>query len=274
MLATCLGLLWIAKLDNGVTIDRKSLIIVLFPEISGLSEIVVYWQLHCMRKIENYSIFVTARFWDNIERRGEKIFYRNGFERPYLYTAFFNFIRFCQLGHRGWSGLHCTIFEGIVIPDTKRKSTFKPLDNIFSIRIPLYILFRHIFIHWCFNIKTLYTYKQNEHDWNINWYVIKLQEKMHKYVTLSLHAFHLKGRVGTDTTFRAVTVLVKNYHHEFSHVHFWLHLAIFMGKASLQTKLASFRVVELEEQMQTFYVSFSVKAASIWVPVVELLSFM
>ena len=84
---------------------------------------------------------------------------------------------------------------------------------------------------------------------------------MHKYVTLSLHAFHLKGRVGTDTTFRAVTVLVKNYHHEFSHVHFWLHLAIFMGKASLQTKLASFRVVELEEQMQTFYVSFSVKTA-------------
>ena len=173
MLATCLGLLWIAKLDNGVTIDRKSLFIVLFPEISGLSEIVVYWQLHCMRKIENHSIFVTFRFWDNIERRGEKIFYRNGFERSYLYTAFFNFIRFCQLGHRGWSGLHCTIFEGIVIPDTKRKSTFKPLDNIFSIRIPLYILFRHIFIHWCFNIKTLYTYKQNEHDWNINWYVIK-----------------------------------------------------------------------------------------------------
>ena len=131
-------------------------------------EIVVYWQLHCMRKIENHSIFVTVRFWDNIERRGEKIFYRNGFERSHLYSAFFNFIMFCQQSHRGWSWLHCTIFEGIVIPDTKRKSTFKPLDNIFSITIPLYILFQHIFIHWCFNIKTLYTYIQNEHNWNIN----------------------------------------------------------------------------------------------------------
>ena len=52
------------------------------------------------------------------------------------------------------------------------------------------------------------------------------------------------------------------------------HLAAFMSKAALQTKLASFRVVELGAQMSTFYDSFSVKTASIRGTVVELLSFM
>ena len=159
--------------------------------LAFLLEFVVYWHLHWMRKTENHSIFGTVRFSDNIERRGEKVFYRNGCERSYLYSALFHFIMFCQQGHREWAGLHFTIFEGIIISDTKRKSTFIPLDNIFSIRIPSNILFWHIFIYWRFNIKTLYTYKQNEHNWNINRYVGKSQKKIHKYIRLSLYAMPL-----------------------------------------------------------------------------------